>query len=217
MPNRERRLDQASWLMARDLRIAGEELRRARRAAGLTLQQVAGALGVARSTTMRIERGQDPGVHTHLLARHAAAVGLRVRINVFPAGAPLHDAGQLALIRRFRGRIGDIGQWEVEVPIPIPGDRKAIDAVLTLPTGRIGLEFVTRLTDAQLQIRSATLKRRDAGLDRMVLVVQATTANRRALRALLPAVEGAFPLETRTILHDLERSRMPASDGIILL
>jgi transcriptional regulator with XRE-family HTH domain len=217
MANRERQLERASWLIARDLRIAGEELRRARRAAGLTLQEVADVIRAGRSTVLRVERAQDPGVHVGLLARHAAAVGMRLRISAFPEGSPLHDAGQLELIRRFRLRIGAVGRWEIEVPLPIPGDRRAIDAVLTLPAGRVGLEFVTRMTDAQAQIRSATLKRRDASLDRMVLVVQATTANRRALRAMLPAVEEALPVATRTILHDLERGRMPAYDGIVLL
>ena len=54
-----------------------------------------------------------------LLARHAAAVGMRVRIKVYPGDDPLRDIGQVELIRRFRLRIR-AGHWQFEVPFPIP-------------------------------------------------------------------------------------------------
>jgi transcriptional regulator with XRE-family HTH domain len=214
MANRERRLARATWSMQRDLDEAASELFRARRAAGLTLQTVADALGVAHTTVRRNERGPG-GTSFELLARHAAVVGMRARIRLYPDGDALRDAGQIALIRRFRERIGDPGTWAFEEPIPIPGDQRALDAVLTLTAGRIGLEFVTRLADAQAQLRAANLKRRDAALDRMVVVVQATHANRRALREAGTAM-AEFPGSSRRLMATLAAGQMPGTDGVIL-
>lgn len=151
-----------------------------------------------------------------LLARHAAAVGLRARIRLYPGDGPLRDAGQVALIRRFRERIGQVGRWAFEVPIPLPGDQRALDAVLTVAGGGIGLEFYTRLADAQAQLRSAHLKQRDAGLDRMIIVVKATHANRRALREAGPAIADTFPATTRRLLAALAAGEMPPTNGVIL-
>ena len=74
-----------------------------------------------------------------MLARHAAAVGLRARIKLYPGDDPIRDAGQVALIRHLRERVergGRVGTWEFEVPIPQALDQRAIDAVLNLPAGR---------------------------------------------------------------------------------
>ena len=71
--------------MQRDLDEAATELRRARRAAGLTLQAVANQLGVAHTTIRRNELGRA-GTSLALLARHAAVVGMRARIRLYPDG-----------------------------------------------------------------------------------------------------------------------------------
>jgi len=151
-----------------------------------------------------------------LLARHAAAVGLRARIRIFPGDGAVRDAGQVALIRRFRERIGDAGRWAFEVPIPRPGDQRALDAVLTVAGGRIGLEFYVRLADCQAQLRAAHLKQRDVELDRMVIVVKATHANRRALREAAPAITDTFPGSTRRLLATLTAGQLPPTNGVIL-
>jgi hypothetical protein len=138
------------------------------------------------------------------------------RIKLYPEGGAIRDAGQVAMIKRFRERIGDPGRWGFEVPIPLPGDQRALDAVLTLNGGRIGLEFYTRLADAQAQLRSAHLKQRDAGLDRMVIVVKATHANRRALREAESAIAETFPATTRRLLASLAAGVLPPTNGVIL-
>lgn len=150
-----------------------------------------------------------------LLARHAAVVGLRVRIKLYPQGEAVRDAGQVALIRRFREEVGEHGKWAFEVPIPRSGDLRALDAVLTVAGGRIGLEFYTRLADVQAQLRAANLKKRDAELDRLVVVVQATRANRRALREA-GTVLVDFPGSGRRLLATLAAGEVPATDGVIL-
>jgi hypothetical protein len=151
-----------------------------------------------------------------LLARHAAAVGLRARIRLYPGDGAVRDAGQVALIRRFRERIGNAGRWAFEVPIPLPGDQRALDAVLAVAGGRIGLEFYVRLADCQAQLRAAHLKQRDAGLDRMVIVVKATHANRRALREAGPAIADTFPGSTRRLLAVIAAGELPPANGVIL-
>jgi transcriptional regulator with XRE-family HTH domain len=214
MSNREHRLERAEYMMSRDAMQAGQELRQARRNAGLTIRSVAAAAGIGRTTVQRGERGVLPG-HRNL-ARHAAAVGLRARIKLYPGGDVLRDAGQISLIRRFRERVGDVGHWAFEVPIPSPYDQRALDAVLTLPSGKVGFEFYTRLADAQAQLRSAHTKKRDAGLDRMVIVVAATHANRRALGEAAPAMVELFPASTRRLLAALTGGDAPSTDGVIL-
>lgn len=201
--------------MRRDLEEAANELRQARLRSGLTLEAVAAALDVSPSTILRNELGRTPGLPPILLARHAAVVGLRARIKLYPEGDAVRDAGQVALIRRFRAEVGEHGKWAFEVPIPRSGDQRALDAVLIVAGGRIGLEFYTRLADVQAQLRAANLKKRDAELDRLVVVVQATRANRRALREA-GSVLADFPGSGRRLLAALAAGEVPASDGVIL-
>ena len=118
---------------------------------------------------------------------------------------------------RFRERIGDVGRWTTEVPVPIPGDPRAIDAVLTLERCRCGIEFIMRLHDCQAQLRPIHLKQRDAQLDRMIVVVPATHANRRAIHEAGPYLAEAFPLGTRRILSALTAGLDPGGNGIVLL
>ena len=110
-----------------------------------------------------------------------------------------------------------MGKWEFEVPIPQILDQRAIDAVLTLPAGRIGFEAWVRLADAQAQLRAAHLKQRDAELARMVVVVKATHANRRALVAAGAGAFDAFPGSTRRILSALSAGQIPVANGVVLI
>ena len=218
VPPRERKLARAEWQLRRDIEDAGRELRIARLNAGRTLREVGDSVGASHAAILRTERGRLP--RPEMLARHAAAVGMRVRIKLYPGDDPIRDAGQVALIRKLRERIERghrVGAWAFEVPIPKSLDQRAIDAVLTLPTGRIGFEAWVRLADAQAQLRSAHLKQRDAELTRMVAVVKATHANRRALAAAGPAAFDAFPGSTRRLLVALEAGAVPEANGVILL
>jgi hypothetical protein len=216
MPGREQRLTQAEARLRRDVADVADELRRARLRAGLTLDDVAAVVRAGRSTIHRNETAPPPWPAPPVLARHAAVVGLRIRLKVYPGDDPIRDMGQVRLIGRFRQRIGSPGTWAFEVPIPHPFDQRALDALLTLPDGSIGLEFHTQLADVQEQLRRAQLKKRDAGLDRMLLVVQDTHANRRAIRAAAPAIADGFRVATRTLLADLGAGRLPATDGVIV-
>ena len=101
--------------------------------------------------------------------------------------------------------------------IPIRGDLRALDARTSLEGTTIGFEAETRLSDAQALERKVVLKKRDANLDRMILVVADTRANREFLNLHREALRGAFPLDSRAILAALSRGEAPAGDGILIL
>lgn len=192
-------------------------MRAARRAAGLTLRVVGERVGVAASTILEIELARGRGPSPDLLGRYAAAVGMRARIKVYPEGAPIRDAAQIALIRAFRERLGPAAKFLVEQPVTRnEGDIRAFDATFEL-LGGCGLEFVTRFYDCQAQLRAALIKQRDSGLDRLILIVKATHSNRRAVEAAADVIATTFPLGTRTVLAALASARDPGANGLVFV
>ena len=217
MANRSRALDVAmrSWQRAR-VELGGE-LREARLARGLTQAQVATAIGTSGARVSRVEQGRVPTVRTRALIQHGAAVGLRVSVKAYPAGGGLRDAGQAAYIARFAERIGRQWRIQLEAPMPVSGDVRAVDILLRAGELTIAVEVITRLRDLQAQLRAATEKARDIGASRFVLVIAATHANRRALADARPALVGAFDLDARAVLGALRAGRDPGRDAAILL
>jgi transcriptional regulator with XRE-family HTH domain len=217
MPPRERRLERAAWLMQRELQHVGDDLRNARLDAGLTLREVGRHLGVSAATVLAHERARRPGPRPELLSRHAAAVGLRTRIKLYPEGDPIRDAASIRLIGAFCARLPRI-RFRAEVPVRgEPGDMRAWDGVSELPGCRCAFEFVTRFHDCQAQLRAFELKLRDGTVDRLVIVAMATHANRRALAAARDIVAAAFPLSTRQVMAALSAGRDPGGNGVVLL
>lgn len=204
--------------MRRDLQDLGSDLRTARLSAGLRLRDVADVIGVSPQSVLRTERAHfPPGPFPDDLARHAAAVGMRARIKVYPEGAPIRDAAQVALIRAFRERLGPRAKLLVEQPVTLNvGDLRAFDATFELPGG-CGLEFVTRFYDCQAQLRAALLKQRDSGLARVIFVVSATHANRRAVAAAADVIATTFPLGTRAVFAALDAGRDPGANGLVFV
>lgn len=152
------------------------------------------------------------------LARWGAVVGLDISIRAYAGGSPLRDAGQLRLLRRARAVIGDAWRWDTEAPVTDdPLERRAFDAILSRGEFRIGLEAISRLMDAQAQVRAATLKQEASGVDRMVLVLADTRHNRDALRAGAPTLAPAFPLAPRGVLATLRSGRLPGANGVMLV
>jgi transcriptional regulator with XRE-family HTH domain len=214
--NRRNPIHEASLHGDRLARETGRELRLARLTAGLTQAQVARALGVSQSAVSRVERGRQPAALPYY-ARHAAAVGTRLWARVFPDGRRLLDAPQLGLLGRFRARIHGDWTWELEVPVPTEGDLRAGDCRITIPGCSILVEAITRLADAQAQVRAAQRKRRDLHCDRLIIALADTGANRRALRDAGPAFAAAFPISPRAALRALRDGRDPGADALILL
>lgn len=217
MANRTSIIREAGFIATSILRDIGRELRLARILAGMTQSRVGARIGRSASHVSRVERGRVPSVRLPTLVAHAAVVGLKPWVRLFPARARPMDAPQLAVLARLRTRISTEWGVELEVPVAIPGDLRAADVILSVPGCRILAEIITRLADFQAQVRAARLKHRDLHTDRLIMVVAATTTNRRVLREIGPAATVAFPLGTRTTLEALSAGRDPEGDAIVLL
>lgn len=182
------------------------------------MTRVAHALGCSRQLIGLLERGGLEDVGTMQLARYCAAVGLDFPIRAFPGGAPLRDIGQVRLLERFFKAIGD--GWRIRTEVPInadPLDRRAIDALLTGPRRRVGVEAITRLSDSQAQSRAVLLKQQALDVRAMILVLNATRHNRLAIADGGAPLRAAFPLTTRAVLSALRRGEEPGANGIVLI
>lgn len=151
------------------------------------------------------------------MAVHAAAVGLRLSVKLWPAGGGVRDAAQARYIAAFVARVGRLWNVVLEAPIPLPGDLRAVDVVLDRGHIRIAVEVMTRLADLQAQVRAAQIKARDVEATRLMLVVAGTHANRRSLAATRSTLVAAFDLDTRRLIVELAAGRDPGRDGILVL
>ena len=199
------------------LGMVGRELRLARVSAGQRQSDIAHAARTSTSRISRVERGRVASLSLAALARHAAAVGLRPYLNLYPSGRRLVDAPQLALLARLRQRLHASWTWETEVPMPIAGDLRAADCRISIPGCTVMIEAITRLADYQAQVRAARRKQRDLAADRLVLLVAASHANRRAVAEAGTAAAASFPVTGRSALRSLASGRDPGGDALILL
>jgi transcriptional regulator with XRE-family HTH domain len=217
MPPRNRHADDARLRWHRVAARIGDELRAARHVRGLTIREVAAATGSSASEISRRELGRSPGLTGERLAMHAAVIGLKLSVNLWPTGGGLRDVAQATYIAAFVARVGRSWQVMLEAPMPIAGDLRAVDLMLTRGDVRVAVEVITRLADLQAQLRAAQLKARDIGATRQLLVVAATHANRRTLDAARASLVAAFDLDTRRVLRDLARGADPGRDAIVLI
>jgi transcriptional regulator with XRE-family HTH domain len=212
-----RRADRGSE-RARDIRFrVGREIHTARRAAGLSLRAAGAAVGVSASAFSRIERGLGAGLSLERLCLACAAVGLEFGGRAFLDGDPVRDAGHLRLLGRIRERLPPGSPWSLEVPLPGPGDQRAIDAETLLCGRRVGFEAELQLEDIQALERRLALKKRDAGLGLLVLVVAETRHNREVLAVHRDALRRSFPLDSRQVLGALHRGEPPVRDGLVVI
>lgn len=217
MANRRRAVQEARDRWSRVWPELVGELREARLMAGLTQSGVAAALGVSRDRIARVELRRVRRVGTEYVFSHAAAVGLKASIKFYPVGGAIRDEAQAAYITRFVERIGHSWRVGLDVPIPLPGDLRAVDVMLQNGTCNIAVEVITRLRDLQAQLRGAQLKQRDLGADRLILVVAGSHANRFALAAARPTLLATFELDTRRVLASLAAGDDPGRDAVIVL
>ena len=218
MANRVPAVGEARRAIRRRLGTLTEDLREARLAAGLSQLEIARALGLSDSQIGRFERGEQGSVAIEDVAVFAAAVGLKLSINLYPIGGRLRDARQLQMIERYR-QLTVEGGWRIglEVPVGGPGDLRAFDLVLTRGLVVVAHEFVSRLRDVQAQIRPLMLKQRDAAVERLVLVVAASHGNRRAVVEAGTVLRGQFPVGTKATLAAIRAGRDPGANGLVFV
>jgi transcriptional regulator with XRE-family HTH domain len=217
MTTRTRTLDGARRDWERTAIEIGDQLRTGRHVLGVTLRRLSEVIKVSPSEISRRELGRSRRLTGEKLAVHAAAVGLRLSVKLWPVGGGVRDAAQTRYVGKFVARVGRPWKILLEAPVPIAGDLRAIDILMVSDAARIAVEVITRVSDVQAQIRAAQLKARDIGATRLILVVAGTHANRRVLRAVRTALVAGFDLDTRRLLADLAAGRDPGRDGIVML
>lgn len=195
----------------------GRELRLARRMAGMRQTDVARLLGTSTSRVCRVEHGQIATLNLESLARHAAVIGLKPYLKLFPLARHLLDRPQLELLGRFRSRLHSSWSWATEVPIPRQGDLRSCDCVIRIPECTILVEAYTRFADFQAQTASAMRKKRDLPADRVVILVAATRANRNAVAEAAAVAAGSYSLASRVTLRALADGTDPETDSILFL
>jgi transcriptional regulator with XRE-family HTH domain len=216
MPTRERLAAlgnaRGAWLVRR----FGDELRQARLAAGLSQASVAAAAGLSQQTMSRFELGKPPHPTFVQAARVAIMVGLDVRFNCYPAPGQLRDAGHVGLIGRLLARLPSGVTRQLEAPVR-PGDMRAWDVLLKIGAVRVGVLAETRIRDLQALLRRENRKQLDGRVDRLLLLVSDTNANRTSLDEAGDILATSFPLRTRAILSALGRGEAPSANGVVVL
>lgn len=194
-----------------------QEARRARIGHGLSQEDVGRSLGMSGSQVGRIERGLSRDVSLERLVELLAAVGLELSARAYPTGRPLRDAAHLQLLARLRAATSHAFRWQLEVPLPIPGDLRAWDAVIHLGAARVGVEAETRPRDLQDLQRRVALKQRDSAMPAVILLLGDTRSNRMLVRGAAAAPGADFPVPGRDALRALREGRAPAENAVILI
>lgn len=199
------------------VRELGQTIRSGRLAAGLTQAQLGVAVGLSAAEVSRIERAHATWLSVATASEICAVLGLDLWVRAFPAGDPIRDAAHARLLERLRGEMASPLRVRAEVPLPLPRDPRAWDVVATDALGSAAFEAETRVTDGQALLRRLSLKRRDGGVDRLILVVANRRANRTAIRTIRELMRTDFPLDDRAILDALRSGRLPAAGGVLFL
>ena len=166
----------------------------------------------------RVERGCVAKPTVDQLSRIAAVLGLVLSLKLYPGGVAIRDAGHLALIARFAARLLGVLRLRREVPLPVPDDQRAWDAMIDGRGPRCAVEAEVHLHDAQELARRISLKLRDdPTVDRVILIVARSAHNRAVLREHREALREQFPLDGAAILAFLRRGEVPPASGILML
>jgi transcriptional regulator with XRE-family HTH domain len=209
-------VDEGVRIGRRLLAQLGAIVREARVAAGLSQAELGRALGVSRMAVARWESGQFTAATVLDLARALRVLGLELRFSAYPVASALRDAGHLKLIERVLSHIAPPLRYQTDAPLPNPGDLRAWDILLALDHQRVAIEAETVLRDLQELVRRLSMKRRDGGVDGLVLVLANTQRNRDALPQLLRLMP-EYPRLSRARFHrTLEAGELPP-DGIVLI
>jgi transcriptional regulator with XRE-family HTH domain len=218
MGTRERPGDAGAEEATTIYRRVAREIRQARIAGGWSQSTVASAAGLTRSAWQRLERGklQEPGLEA--ICRASRAVGLSVSLTQHPTGERLRDTPQLRLADDFAVILASPIIVRREVVLPIAGDLRAWDMLISDSRTIAFVECETRLGDIQAMARRLALKLRDDPRGTvLILVVRSTAHNRRVLAEHREALRAQFPLDGAAIARSLRAGRIPSASGIILV
>jgi hypothetical protein len=220
MTSRERPDDRGRRRVREALRRLGVEHRDMRTSAGLSLRDCGDASGASWTQLWRFEHREVERVNLPDVGAWFAVLGLDLVLKAYPAGDPIRDKGQLALLERLRRRLHPGLRWRTDVPLPIEGDLRAWDADIrgTVPRRwRARVEAETRIGDVQALERKLMLKNRDDIDGHLIVLVSETRMNRRSLDTLSTGLRELLPLGPRQLLAALGAGHEPPGSGIVVL
>lgn len=193
-----------------------EAIHEARIGLSISLTRLAEMAGVSRSKLWRIEKGLAGKLDLIETARLCQVLGLDLAVRTFPTAAAIRDVGHVRLMDRFAAATPRIA-WRREHAIPIQGDLRAWDLFAVVDGVTVAVTAETRLRDEQALLRREHAKMRDGGVERLILLIADTRANRTTLTAIRQSLRADFPLDTRQVLSALRSGRPPGSNGLVVL
>jgi transcriptional regulator with XRE-family HTH domain len=201
----------------------GEEIRRLRLDAGITLTALGAVVGVHRSHLARIEAGTaSPSLD--VLTAIGVALGADLSLRYFAGSGPrLHDRFQAPMIETLLRSLDPRWAPTLEVPVTQPS-RGVIDVVLTDRVAPlvVAAEIQSELRRLEQQIRWSTEKadglstrmaEADASGPRTevsrLLVLRSTVATREIARRFHETLASAYPARTKDVLLALTGAKAP--------
>jgi transcriptional regulator with XRE-family HTH domain len=192
----------------------GEEIRRLRLDAGITLTALSAVVGVHRSHLARIEAGAaSPSLE--VLTAIGVALGADLSLRYFAGSGPrLHDRFQAPMIETLLRAVHPRWSAQLEVPVRHPS-RGVIDLVLTDREDQVvvAAEVQSELRRLEQQIRWSAekadgLSTRIADADpggrptevSRLLVLRSTVATREIARRFRETLASAYPARTKDVL-----------------
>lgn len=199
------------------VRQLGEGIRELRTSAGLSRRQLAASIGISESKLARWERAEQPHADVRDAAIVVRMLGHDLVLSWYPADAGLRDAAHARVGAAFLGLVPPFVPRRLEAPIPGMGDLRAWDVLLKLGEVLVGVAIETRLRDWQALLRREQQKMRDSRVDRLLLVLLNSHANRRAVAEAGGTLRAALPLDGRAILPALRDGRDPGGNGLLFI
>ena len=198
--------------------LFANELRTSRLAAGLSQVAAARAAGISRAQWGRLERNEEERPDLVELCCAGRALGLQLGARFHVVESPVRDRAQLALLRRFELQLGAPLRLRREVPLPIPGDHRAWDAMVEGDGRPFFIEAESHVGDAQDVERRVRLKQRDDPRASTVILALTRSAHHRDfLRAHREVVRELLPLDGPAVLRAVRQGRRPPASGLVLV
>lgn len=182
---------------------------------------MAAAVGLSPSYLARLLRGERGGLTLPRLAEVLQVLGLELSARAFPAGPPVRDRAQLALLGRARRSFSSELRWRHEVPVLSAladrTDLRAWDAVIDGSDWSAAVDAETRVDDVQALQRRSALKQRDSGVPFVLVLLSDTRHNREVVAAAHEALADQFPVRPRVALRRLRAGQSPQGNALLLL
>lgn len=195
----------------------GSEIAVARAEHGWTRKEASRRAGVSPDTQRRVEQG-DPGVSIHTVCAAGTAVGIEVVVKGYRGRRPsLRDSGQMEIAQGLCALAHPSLKAMLEVPAGDHGE--ACDVGFFGSQEIIDAEIDRLISDFQDQQRRNAAKRdwlaaRHQRPVRLVMIVEDTERNRRALEPHLELIRSVLPATTREVLDALRTGEPLGRDGL---